>query len=267
MSIRELFELKGKCALVTGAATGLGRAESIALAEMGADVACADVNESENLATAQLVRDLGRRAHVIRADVTSEADVQRMVQETVAELGAIDILVNNAGIAGPIKPAHEYEAQEWNAVISVDLTGVFLCAKEAIKAMLIRGKGGKIINLVSTWGLNSSGMLYPCAAYCAAKAGVVNLTRQLGAEYAKQGIHVNAMAPGFVETEVAGGVMHVEEVQKDLSRIIPFGRHAQPQELSGLVVFLASKASDYITGTTVVFDGGLSAYTGVKFYE
>ena len=265
MNIIKLFDLSGKVAIVTGSATGLGRTQSLALAEMGADVVCADTNAEKNEDTAKMVQELGRRSLAIKVNVSEEQEVKRMVEQVVREFGKIDILFNNAGIAGPVKAAHQYSLQEWEDVMSVDLRGVFLCSREAIKVMLEKGIAGKIINIASTWGLNSSAMLYPCAAYCAAKAGVVNLTRQLGAEYASYGICVNAIAPGFVETEVAGGKLHEPETQAELARIIPRKRLAQTEELKGLVVFLASKASDYITGTTIVFDGGLSAYTGVTW--
>lgn len=265
MNIIKLFDLSGKAALVTGSAMGLGRTQSLALAEMGADVACADINDEKNEETVKMIRELGRRSMGIKANVSEEQEVKRMVEQVVKEFGKIDILFNNAGVAGPIKASHQYSLQEWEEVMSVDLRGVFLCAREVIKVMLEKGIAGKIINIASTWGLNSSAMLYPCVAYCAAKSAVVNLTRQLGVEYAPYGICVNAIAPGFVETEVAGGVMHDPKTQEELARIIPKKRHAQPKELEGLVVFLASKASDYITGTTIVFDGGLSAYTGITF--
>ena len=192
----DLFRVDGKVALVTGAGSGLGREFCAAMAEAGADVACADIDEESAKATAAAVEALGRRGLGISCDVTDEAQVAAMVARTAAELGRLDILFNNAGIADPqALLLHEYPTADWRAVLDVDLHGVFFCAREALKVMVAQ-QSGKIINVASIWGLAGSSSLFPALAYNAAKGAVVNLTRELGLEYAKQGIQVNALRPG-----------------------------------------------------------------------
>jgi NAD(P)-dependent dehydrogenase (short-subunit alcohol dehydrogenase family) len=255
----DLFRLDGKVALVTGAGSGLGRQFSEAMAAAGADVACADINEESAKATAAAVEGLGRRGLAIGCDVTDEVQVEAMVAGTVAALGRLDILFNNAGIADPqALLLHEYPTANWRAVLDVDLDGVFFCAREALKVM-VRQQSGKIVNIASIWGLAGSSSLFPALAYNAAKGAVVNLTRELGLEYARQGIQVNALCPGFYQTSLSRGAIDDPEVRAAVSGFIPMDRIAEAAEIQGPALFLASAASDYMTGQTLVVDGGCLA--------
>jgi NAD(P)-dependent dehydrogenase (short-subunit alcohol dehydrogenase family) len=260
MKYPEMFDLTGKIALVTGAATGLGAAFSLAMAEAGANVACADINFEGLGATVAAVEKSGQKAVAIRCDVTKEDEVMDMVQKTVDAFGRLDILFNNAGISdntkGDPKPLHECTTETWNSVLAVDLQGAFYCAREALKVM-VKQKSGKIINVASMWGLTGSSAVVPVPSYCAAKGAMVNLTRELGIEYAPFGINVNALCPGFYVTSLGG--YSDPEFMKFIRDYIPMGREAQPKELAGAAVFLASRASDYMCGQTIVTDGGISA--------
>jgi NAD(P)-dependent dehydrogenase (short-subunit alcohol dehydrogenase family) len=260
MRYPEMFDLTGKVALVTGAASGLGVAFAQAMAEAGADVACADINVQGLGATVGQVEQLGRRAVAIKCDVTNEDEVVAMVQKTVDAFGRLDILFNNAGISDNTndvpKLMHEYTTEWWNRVIAVDLQGTFYCAREALKAM-VKQRSGKIINVASIWGLSGSSSIIPAPAYCSAKGAVVNLTRELGLEYAPFGINVNALCPGFYVTKLGG--YHDPDFMKAIRAFIPMGREAQPEELKAAAIFLASAASDYMCGQTIVTDGGISA--------
>ena len=259
MGTSDLFSLNGKVALVTGAGNGLGRQFSEAMAEAGADVACADIDEESAKTTAAAVEGLGRRGVAIGCDVTAEDQVEAMVTHTVANLGRLDILFNNAGIADPeALPLHEYPTANWRAVLDVDLDGVFFCAREALKVM-VRQQSGKIINIASIWGLAGSSSLFPALAYNAAKGAVVNLTRELGLEYARQGIQVNALCPGFYQTNLSRGALDDPQARAAVTAFIPMDRIAEPSEIKGPALFLASAASDYMTGQTLVVDGGCLA--------
>jgi NAD(P)-dependent dehydrogenase (short-subunit alcohol dehydrogenase family) len=260
MRYPEIFDLTGKVALVTGAAHGLGVAFSLAMAEAGAEVACADINFEGLAATVAEVEKLSRKAIAIKCDVTKEEEVIAMMQKTVDVFGRLDILFNNAGLSdntiGVPKRLHECTTETWNRVISVDLQGAYYCAREALKVM-VNQKSGKIINVASIWGLTGSSAVIPVPAYCSAKGAMVNLTRELGIEYAPFGINVNALCPGFYMTGLGG--YDDPEFMKFIQGYIPMGRTAEPKELAGAAVFLASSASDYMCGQTIVTDGGIAA--------
>src|SRR5580704_15817704 len=253
----DMFSLDGKVALVTGAGSGLGRQFCEVLAEAGADVACADIDQEPARATAAAVGSLGRRGIAIGCDVTAEAQVQAMVTRTVEVLGRLDILFNNAGIADPqALLLHEYPTANWRAVLDVDLDGVFFCAREALTVMAAQ-QSGKIINIASIWGLAGSSSLFPALAYNAAKGAVINLTRELGLQYARQGIQVNALCPGFYRTRL--GAFDDPDTLARVEAFIPMGHVAEAADIKGPALFLASPASDYMTGQTLVTDGGCMA--------
>jgi NAD(P)-dependent dehydrogenase (short-subunit alcohol dehydrogenase family) len=182
-----------------------------------------------------------------------------MMKLTVDAFGRLDILFNNAGIAEEEpKLLHRYTTGEWNRILAVDLQGVFFCAREALKIM-VKQKSGKIINISSVWGLVGSSSIMPVPAYNAAKGAVVNLTRELGLEYAAKGINVNAICPGFYRTNLGGGSSYKPDLIKAVKEFVPMRKMAEPEDLKGTAIYLASSASDYMCGQLIVTDGGMSA--------
>jgi NAD(P)-dependent dehydrogenase (short-subunit alcohol dehydrogenase family) len=265
---KQLFNLDGKVALVTGAALGLGRSFAQTLADAGADVAIVDIDKDHLDETEGILKGTGRKVLKIVADVSNPRDVARMVDESVSNLGQLNIAVNNAGII--TKPArfHEMSPEEWNRVISVNLTGVFLCMQKEIELMLKQGNGGSIINLSSVLGLvGLDPDLMPRVNYIASKHGVIGLTKQGAIEYAEQGIRVNAIAPSwFSGTSLSrdrNKVQTMEERElrdKKIAALTPMKRRGRVDELQGLLLFLASEASTYTTGQVFVSDGGWTAH-------
>jgi NAD(P)-dependent dehydrogenase (short-subunit alcohol dehydrogenase family) len=256
MSIRDAFTLEGETAIVTGAAQGLGRQMASGLAEMGADVAIADINYANAETTAT---ELDGEADVIpvEVDVTNESSVEAMVEDVTDRLGSIDILVNNAGIVEQ-SPAEETELDSWKQVLEVNLDGVFLCAKHVGSQMLKRGEG-KIINIASMSGFDVN-VPQKQASYNASKAGVSMLTKSLAVEWADHGVRVNAIAPGYMRTDLVDEVLEENpEMEETWLENTPMGRLGRPEELRELVVYLGSDASSYMTGSTVVMDGGYTA--------
>jgi NAD(P)-dependent dehydrogenase (short-subunit alcohol dehydrogenase family) len=256
-SIADLFDLTGKVAIVTGAGSGLGAEFAGALAEAGAAVVAADLNLAGAEETAARLRASGARALAVAANMTSEAEVIALVERTVAEFGQVDILVNNAGI-GTVGPPETLSLPEWQRVVDVNLTGVFLGAREAAKPMIAAGNGGRIINIASILGAGASAPL-PTAAYAATKAAVINLTRDLAVHWAKYGILVNAIGPAYFGTAMTKDLLAVPEMRTAIERRTPLGRVGRLEELQGPIVFLASEASSYVTGHTLFVDGGWTA--------
>lgn len=265
---KTLFGLEGKSALVTGAALGLGRSFAQTLAEAGADVGIADVDGDHLRETEALVRKAGRKAVKIVADVSSPADVARMVEEAVSGLGQLHIAVNNAGILTRPVPLHEMPYDEWSRVISVNLTGVFLCMQKEIEVMLRQGSGGSIINISSILGLvGADPELKPRVNYIASKHAVNGLTKQGAIEYAEHGIRVNAIAPAWHSgTALAKArfdsqtTEEQDQREKEILARTPMKRRGRIEELQGLLLFLASDASTYATGQVFVSDGGWTAH-------
>ena len=258
MAAPDLFDLAERVAIVTGAARGLGQAMAEALAEAGARLVIADVDSAGAESAAAALQSAGHDALPLTVDVTQRADVERMVSETLEAYERIDILVNNAGInRGGKFPPEDLGLEIWDAVLEANLTGVFLCAQAAGRQILRQG-GGKIINMASMSGIivNRLTDRHPLP-YSVSKAGVIMLTKVLAGEWARQRINVNAIAPTYFETEI----LHPDPIiQAEMAHYIPMGRLGQPAELAGTVGYLASQASDFVTGHTLLVDGGYTAW-------
>jgi NAD(P)-dependent dehydrogenase (short-subunit alcohol dehydrogenase family) len=248
--------LEGKVALVTGGRRGIGRAIALALAEAGADVALGDrvIDDGQLEKVAGEIKKLGRRSLALQADITKKADVDKLVQKAVAEFGAIDILVNNAAM-NIRAPLLELGEDGWDKVIDTDLKGYYLCS-QAVGKVMVSQKRGNIISIASTAAMGASPEM---GAYCIAKAGVVMLTRVLALELAQYNIRVNAVAPSMVKTKFSQPLWDDAETLKQIESEIPLGRLAEPEDIVGSVLFLASDESAYVTGHTIVVDGGSSA--------
>lgn len=257
MGARELFDLSGKTAIVTGGGSGLGRQMAEGLAEMGASlVLCARKAERCIEAAAQLA-ELGVKAIGVGCDVRDPIEVQAVVERAQAEVGEPQILVNCAGTVWGATP-EEMPLEGWQKVIDVNLTGTFLFAQAAGRAMIEHGLGGKIVNIASVAGLRGAPPeIMNSLPYHASKGGVISFTRDLAWKWARHGINVNAIAPGWFPSEMSSFVL--DKHGDKLARHIPLGRFGGPDDLKGAVVFLASAASDYVTGHTLVVDGGESA--------
>lgn len=263
-SINNLIDLTGKVAIVTGGAMGIGRAISYRLAEAGASVIISDIDNERGEETASSISNAGGKAKFIKADVSKVTDVENTIRMTLSEFNGIDILVNNAGIF-PMVPVLEMTEDDWDKVINVNLKGTFIHSQIISKKMKEMGKGGKIINIASIDGFHPTGNL---VHYDSSKGGVVMMTKSLAKELAPFKISVNAIAPGGINTEgtanmsdavlksmVANG-MSQEAIMASFTARIPLGRMGKPDDIAKTVLFLASDLSNYITGETIIVDGG-----------
>lgn len=249
--VLDQFKLDGKVAIVTGAGRGIGQAYALALAEAGADVAVIDVISMDE--TLAAVKALGRRAVGVKADLAKgEKEAPKIVAKVVKALGRVDILVNNAGIIRR-EPFLEHSAKNWNDVISVNLSTPFFLSQAAARQMVKQGGGGKIINIGSMLSYQG-GILIP--GYAAAKGGIKSLTMLMANELSPHGICVNAIAPGYIATANTAPIRADRKRNKAILERIPAGRWGTPDDLKGLCVFLASPASDYVTGFMYACDGG-----------
>jgi 2-dehydro-3-deoxy-D-gluconate 5-dehydrogenase len=247
----DAFRLDGQVALVTGASAGMGAAMAVALAEAGADVAVHG-NSRPSAETAGRIESAGRRATSVTGDLGDRAVSGRLVAEVVARFGRLDILVNNAGLIRRA-PAVDYSDDDWDRVLEVDLTSAFRLARAAGAQMIGAGRGGRIINIASILAFQG-GITVP--AYAAAKGGLAQLTKALANEWASKGINVNAIAPGYIETDVTAALRADAVRNRQILDRIPAGRWGQPDDLAGAVVFLASPASRYVHGHVLAVDGG-----------
>lgn len=247
--------------MVTGGAWGIGRAICLLFAEERARVVVTDVDFEGGLETVSLIQKAGGEAIAIQGDVSRAAEVQKLVQGTIEAFGSLDVFVNNAGIAGEgLARTADYAEAEWDRVIATNLKGVWLGMKYAIPAMLRRG-GGSIINMASISGMMVA--FRSSCAYGASKAGIIMLTKTAAVEYAAEGVRINALCPGVVDTpylqRVLADSMQSRQIQPRWLDIIPQGRFASPKEIARAAVFLASDASSYMTGHALVIDGGRTA--------
>jgi 2-deoxy-D-gluconate 3-dehydrogenase len=247
--ILEEFRLDGKAALVTGASRGLGRAMAQALAEAGADVAAVDIGDCAE--TREHIEKLGRKCAVFQADIAAPGAAQMLVDKTLAALGKLDILVNNAGIIRRA-PFLEFTEKDWDDVMNVNIRALFLLSQAAARVMVSQGRG-KIISVASLLSFQG-GIRVP--SYTAAKSAVMGLTRLLACELGPLGINANAIAPGYMATDNTKPLREDPERNKAILERIPMGRWGRPEDLQGIVVFLASAASDYVNGYTIAVDGG-----------
>jgi sorbose reductase len=252
MADLSLFELKDRCALVTGGAMGLGRACATALTMGGANVAIVDINDTVGEKTAATLRARGVESLFVHCDVSRPEDIARMTSTVIERFGRLDIGVNNVGYGLPEGGSESLSLEDWNRVLAVNLTGVFLCAQAQAQQMIKQPlAGGKIINIASMYGLIAGGN----CAYNTSKAGVIHLTRSLAAEWGRFNINVNCISPSWVMTP-AMVAETPPEIRQQIREVTPMGHVERPEDLYGAVLFLASAASDFVTGHNLVVDGG-----------
>ena len=244
------LSLEGKVALITGGARGIGKELALRFAKEGSDIAICDVNMELLEQTAEEIRGMDKDVLVFKADVTSSTEVQNMLDKILDKFKKLDILINNAGITrdGLILRMSE---EDWDKVIAVNLKGSFVCTKAAAKVML-KQRFGKIVNLASIIGIMGN---IGQANYAASKAGIIGLTKSVAKELAPRGVCVNAIAPGFIKTEMTAKLP--EDIQKKMLSVIPLGRFGEPKDVADLALFLSSESSSYITGQVIQIDGGM----------
>nr|WP_304216647.1 3-oxoacyl-ACP reductase family protein [Fredinandcohnia onubensis] len=242
----------GKVALVTGSGRGIGKAIALMLAQRGADIVINDLDMDNAAHIVEEIKALGRKAIAIKADVSSEVEVEEMVKECMNQFGRIDILVNNAGLIST-KLLQETTVQDWDRIMSINLKGVFLCTK-AVYPYMMDQKSGKIINIASVAGKRGGG-LFGKSAYSASKGGVISFTKAVAREAGEFGINVNAVTPGFTDTEMVTGMS--QDQRESVINSIPMRRAGKPEDIAKAVCFLASSDSDYISGEIMDVDGGI----------
>ena len=249
-TIENLFNLNGKVAIVTGTSRGLGKAMAIALAKAGANIVGVGVSDMSE--TKEETQKIGRQFLEIKADLTNTKSVDKIVSETVKKFGGIDILVNNSGTIRR-EDAINYKEKDWDDILNLNLKTLFFLSQKVAKQFMKQETGGKILNIASMLSFQG-GIRVP--AYTASKSGVMGLTKALANEWAKYNINVNAIAPGYMATDNTKQIREDEKRSQEILDRIPSGRWGTPEDLAGAVVFLASKASDYVNGHTLAVDGG-----------
>jgi NAD(P)-dependent dehydrogenase (short-subunit alcohol dehydrogenase family) len=250
------MDLQEKIAIVTGGTSGIGRETAVLFARAGAKVVVAGRRESEGAETIALVRAAGGDGLFVKTDVSRAAEVQALVQKTVEKFGRLDVAFNNAGIEGNWKPITEQSEEEWDSVIDINLKGVWLCLKYEIQQIQKQGGGGAIVNMSSVAGLMGSA---GAATYSASKHGVIGLTKSAALENASGGIRVNAVCPAVIETAMGDRLFGEPEIQKRVLRFHPIGRFGTSMEVAESVLWMCSEKASFMTGQTLVLDGGFLA--------
>ena len=249
-------ELRSKVAIVTGGTSGIGRNAAVLFAKAGAKVVVAGRREVEGKETIDLIRTAGGEGLFVKTDVSRAADVRALVQKTVENFGRLDIAFNNAGIEGSWSPIAEQSEEDWDSTIDINLKGVWLCLKYEIQQMLKQDGGGAIVNMASVAGfIGSAG----AATYCASKHGVMALTKSAALETARSGIRVNVVCPGVIETPMGERLWGAPEAKKFALGLHPIGRFGRPEEIAAAVVWMCSDGASFMTGQSLVLDGGFLA--------
>jgi len=249
-----MSNLKDKVVIITGARRGMGKSHALTLAKAGAKVVVSDISEEDCQKVVEEIEKNGGQALAVKCDVSRKEEVDNLVKKTIERFGKVDVLVNNAGIC-QFKPFLELSEEEWSRTIDINLKGYFLCAQAVAKEM-VKKKSGVIINIASV-AMGQQGVGFPnIVHYCASKGGIIGMTEALAVELASCNIRVNAISPGMIETPMIAPIKESPEQEKATLKRIPLGRPGSPEEVSNLVLFLASDVSSYMTGSTVVIDGG-----------
>jgi NAD(P)-dependent dehydrogenase (short-subunit alcohol dehydrogenase family) len=250
------MELQGKVGIVTGGTSGIGRDAAVLFARAGAKVVVAGRREAEGKETIDLIRAVGGDALFVKMDVSRAAEVKALVQKTVEKFGRLDVAFNNAGIEGNWIPITEQSEEDWDSVIDINLKGTWLCLKYEIQQMLKQGSGGAIVNMASVAGLIGSA---GAATYCASKHGVMGLTKAAALETARSGIRINVVCPAVIETPMGERVFGAPEMKKFALGLHPIGRFGKPREIAEAVVWMCSDRASFMTGQSLVLDGGFLA--------
>ena len=249
-------ELRGKVAIVTGGTSGIGRDTAVLFAKAGAKVVVAGRREAEGKETIDLIRAAGGDGLLVKTDVSRAADVLALVQKTVEKFGRLDVAFNNAGIEGSWSPIAEQSEEDWDSTVDINLKGVWLCLKYEIQQMLKQGGGGVIVNMASVAGfIGSAG----AATYCASKHGVMALTKSAALETARSGIRVNVVCPAVIETPMGERLWGAPEAKKFALGLHPIGRFGRPEEIADAVLWMCSDGASFMTGQSLVLDGGFLA--------
>jgi NAD(P)-dependent dehydrogenase (short-subunit alcohol dehydrogenase family) len=255
--LTRLFRLDGQVAVVTGAARGIGRASATVLAQAGAIAVLTDKDAAACSATAAELKEAGLKAEAITLDVLDEKAVAAAFADIAKRHGRFDVLINNAGTSIR-QPALEVTREAWDTTIGLNVTACFFCAREAGRQMIAAGKGGRIVNIASIMGFSGGGP-YPNPAYQTSKGAVVNMTRALAVEWGPQKVRVNAVAPTWVRTDLTKPLFTNNAIVAQLEAMMPLGRAADPEDMAGAILYLASPASDMVTGHILAVDGGYLA--------